>query len=665
MNQHTGINIFNQFGFKERSKSGAHLIGNCPFCGKPDHFFLNAEAANKSWDCKVCLRQGGFKTFLRQIVDYCADTFTPATAKKLLVDRGNTISYDTMHQLQVGFHPYTGQYVIPVFDAGENVMNVKLYNFHAMRNASGCSAAMYGLWLTDYDKCTDIFVAEGEWDAMVLYEMISSLGLSGIGLIGVPGAGTFKQEVLPYLNGKKVHLLYDNDEAGQKGMEKAAVLLADVAREIFALHWPEGTADGCDIRDIRKAQKTPEKLYEFISENLAPVSVTTSAAEGPKFTGEIVKATEVYDMFKKHLHIPDTTLLDVVFGTVLANRLPGDPLWMFVVAPPGATKTEPLLAFSGANVIEILSTLTPHTLISGTNFGGGGDPSLVPKLNGKVLIIKDFTTILTMPVTEREEIFGILRDVYDGECSKPFGNGIFRKYKSKFGILAAVTPVIEMFTEEHAALGERFLRWRNYVPTSLDARRVYIKKAISNVGKEVEIRADLVEITHRVLEANYDIVPEVPDKFAEKIICLAQLVAILRGTVTREKYTKEITHKPFIELGTRVSKQLVKLMLGVAIFRQKDKVDASDYRVAVQVARSSVPLRLLEVFEHVYECGKEGANVASTVKAVGLPMSTCTLVMENLCMLRAIEKHPVPGGNRVKYIVNKEMCEYVKNSQLF
>lgn len=667
--QAAGLNIFNQFGFKEKSQSGAHSIGNCPFCGKPDHFFLNVSSPNKSWDCKKCLRQGGFKTFLSQITDYCADQFTLEAAKKLIVDRGDAISYDTFKFARVGFHPWTGKYVIPVYGQNEEVLNIKLYDFHSMQNAAGCTAAMYGLWLTDFSQCADIFVAEGEWDALAFLEIIFGMDLQGVGLLAAPGAGTFKQDTLPLLQNKRVYLMYDNDDAGRKGRDKAIALLSGVAKQVFTLQWPEGTPDGFDIRDLMakgKMNLSVQNAYETIADNLVEVGGIpgTESGSGEPYSGEPVDCTEVYEAFQKHLHIPDTTLLDVIFGTVLANRLQGDPLWMFIVAPPGATKTEPLLSFTGAECIEILSTLTPHTLISGTNFGAGGDPSLVPKLNGKVLVIKDFTTILTLPVTEREEIFGILRDVYDGECSKPFGNGIFRKYKSKFGIIAAVTPVIEWFTEEHAALGERFLRWRNYVPKGLSARKKFIRKALDNVGNEDVIRADLVTVAHKVIRSDYsEEVPEVPERIADQIICLAQIVAIMRGTVNREKYTKEITHKPFIELGTRVSKQLYKLLLGIGMFRRCKECGEHEYQIVTHVARSTVPHRLLEVMEHIYKQGTEGATAQSASKSTELPLNTCQMILENLHVLGAILKTVDNVQKKVIYTIGDELRDYISYSK--
>ncbi len=89
---------------------------------------------------------------------------------------------------------------------------------------------------------------------------------------------------------------------------------------------------------------------------------------------------EVLRALRRWLHLPDEDSLDVLMAVAIAIYLPGDPLWLYYVGPPGATKTEPLRALSGPRV-QTLSTLTPNTLISGLK---GNDVDLLPHLDPKV-----------------------------------------------------------------------------------------------------------------------------------------------------------------------------------------------------------------------------------------------------------------------------------------
>jgi hypothetical protein len=103
-------------------------------------------------------------------------------------------------------------------------------------------------------------------------------------------------------------------------------------------------------------------------------------------------------------------------------------VWLLIVAPSGGTKTELIRSVKNYPGMYTLSSLTSKTLISGKiHKNKEGDQEvkvfgLAQKLNGQVLLIKDFTIILDLPAAERGEIFAQLRDLYDGYIEKGFGN---------------------------------------------------------------------------------------------------------------------------------------------------------------------------------------------------------------------------------------------------
>src|SRR5205809_4174756 len=89
--------------------------------------------------------------------------------------------------------------------------------------------------------------------------------------------------------------------------------------------------------------------------------------------------------------IKDPGIIKVLVGLIIANRLPGDPCWLFLVAPSGGLKSELIQALNLVPEVYSLSKFTPQTLIS----GHGKAQSLLLRLSddGKtVLSMKDFTT---------------------------------------------------------------------------------------------------------------------------------------------------------------------------------------------------------------------------------------------------------------------------------
>ena len=76
--------------------------------------------------------------------------------------------------------------------------------------------------------------------------------------------------------------------------------------------------------------------------------------------------TETLCVFTKWLHLPDAMPVLAVLGTVAANQLPGDAVWLGIVAPPSSAKTEILNALRPLPDVYEAATLTPASLLSGT-----------------------------------------------------------------------------------------------------------------------------------------------------------------------------------------------------------------------------------------------------------------------------------------------------------
>jgi len=473
---------------------------------------------------------------------------------------------------------------------------------------------------------------------------------------------------------KDVIFAYDNDEPGRVGAIKAHNTVAPLARTVRHIKWKEDTPEKYDVRDQCAANKrgAVKSLRALFDDTPAPaenekVVVNTSKPEEVVYEGNGLRAETLYKHFTKWLHLPDTMCLDAIFGTVIANRQPGDPLWLFLVAPPGGTKTEPLLALSDSLGIICKSSLSAKSLVSGQIVSGGVDPSLLPRLNGKVLIIKDFTTVLSMPQIWREEVFGILRDAYDGKFERDYGNGVFRKYETSFGIIAGVTPAIEHYSEGCSALGERFLSYHMPIARGIRARRKFIERAQANVGKEEEMKDELRSAAKRCLDYAFDEPCSMPVDIAGKIIDLAQVTSQMRGVVARDRFTKDITHRAYAELGTRLVKQLTKLAVGIAKFRRSDVVGLREYQVLERIARGSMPSGAKAAIESmVLKTEKEGWTTKELSEIIGLPpFPTTDRIMQNLHLLGVVRRARGVVATTNHWTLEDEFLEAAINAEVF
>lgn len=653
---------FEQHGFVQEGEIGDQAYGNCIFCGKEKgHFYINKETYQ--FDCKSCGITGGFQTFLQEVVKHCQQFFKQRTAINLSKNRQIKIS--TLKEAGIGYNPKTGCYILPILKMdGKGIEDIRIYKLDGkFISTKGCHVGLFG-W--ENLKSDTIWLCEGEWDAMVMREILKEAKIEQ-NVLAVPGANTFKGEWVNIFRDKIIFILYDNDEVGQQGAIKVYNTLNAVTNSLMFLCWSSNYEDGFDVRDFYKL-KGIETLISLTSlMEPFPKGIKESVVEEIKYQGKGIHPNQVYSQYQKWLKFPkdDTTVLDVIFGTIIANRLKGEPLWLFVVAPSGGMKSELLMTLFESTEIFSASTITPHALISGANFGGGGDPSLIPKLNGKVFIIKDFTVILSMNINDREEIFAILRDCYDGHAEKQFGNGIFRSYKSKFGLIAGVTPKIDEYTETHVALGERFIRYKIPISHDLDERMSMISKALSNVTNEEKMRSDLSNLAIKILDFDFGEIPIISSEMEQKITGLAMWTSLLRSVITRDRYTREVLYYASEELGTRLAKQFKKLLLGIALFRRLDKVGESEYKIIKNIASNTIPIRIERIISQIFSRNPTASYTDLEIaEMISLPGGTTKRLVENLHMLDVMRKE-ILSSIKIKWTLSEKILRLIEASEVY
>jgi len=370
-----------------------------------------------------------------------------------------------------------------------------------------------------------------------------------------------------------------------------------------------------------------------------------------------ITLAEAREIFNRWLQGLDPDLLDVVFGVIFAHLLDGDPVWLFIIGPPGDGKTEVVRALSIVAMVFMLSSLKPAALISGYETDDGSDPSLLPKLDGKVLIVKDFTTVLTMPNEARAEILGTLRDAYDGEASKAFGNGKVPTYRSRFGLLAAVTPAIESYWGVSQQLGERFLRFR----LQGGGRVAKVTKAVANAKEETRMRCELSEAARGVLAQPFREVC-IPLDVAEQLIHLADFVSRARSEVARDR-KGAVEFIPMPEIGTRIGKALKKLAMGIALARGADTVDADILRIIRRVAKDCIPSVRSKLLAALWELRNGEYSTADVAEAAEVATDTARVWLDDLRLLGIVQRS-APAKNLHQWRLRDEFMDTMTRAGL-
>jgi replicative DNA helicase len=225
----------------------------CPLCKKDNwHFFIGTGDKDGLWDCKRCGERGNLYQLATKLGDKLTDILSlkewggnnktdidpiPNIHKfheDLLLD-GDVLDYlfcergftmDAIKWAQLGVKTENGGkwLVIPYFNNGQPVF----VKYRTLPPAAKDFRATRGRDVPLYNQdclkpnMEELLFAEGETDC------ISLISNGILNTVGVPGAGVQKTmwvERIDNLKPKKIYLVYDNDQAGQKAAQEMAIKL--------------------------------------------------------------------------------------------------------------------------------------------------------------------------------------------------------------------------------------------------------------------------------------------------------------------------------------------------------------------------------------------------------------------------------------------------------
>lgn len=651
--------------------AGGDWVGNCFACGKDEHFFVNPNSGQ--WDCKVCGESGNIPTFLQKLVEKRHADMSRRDWLRLSKLRG--MPSGVMKQRQVGWCPIQKRWLIPCRSASGSVADVRAWDGKIIKCTAGLNSQLFGAErLAKAPRGAKVWLLEGEWDGMAMDWLLRESKQDAV-VVAVPGATTLKRDWVALFSDKDVTAVYDADEAGDKGAEKAARLLGPVVKSLSFVCWPDSVKKGWDLRDFASAAigEDPDddewavdamRELEALSRPhprrgdaaVKPVKKQAAASAGAARELPELRPMDFSELSAcfaaQILMTPDLTCaLKVMMAVALSNDIRSDPLWVYVVGAPGAGKTMLLQALQGSERCVFRSTITPHGLVSGWS---QGDPSLVPRLSEKCLVVKDFTEILQMQPLARDEIYATLRGAFDGSVDKSFGNGVHRVYNrhtdppfNGFSMLAGVTHAIHGHRE--ASLGERFLKIQLKKPTEERAAEINLA-ALNSLGLERTREDDLQWAVACFLSrpVTLETLPPFTKEYAVRLNYLVNLVAFMRAQVESNRYTGELMYRPMPESGTRLTKQLGQLARLLAFIDGASEVGEEQFEVVERVAFDTAYGFHLEIVNVMMSLGGE-ATKKQVRKAMGVSDATVSRRFDDLQVLQVVtrlEETKDSGGGR-------------------
>jgi hypothetical protein len=316
--------------------------------------------------------------------------------------------------------------------------------------------------------------------------------------------------------------------------------------------------------------------------------------------------------------------LSIMLACAASTMTPDELLWICVISPASTGKTTLVEAVGTAR--KFTKTVSSFKgLHSGWQSDNKGeeDNSLMPHIKDKTLIIKDADPLLKSP--NRDVILGDLRDAYDTNTAPSFKNKVKRDYTNhRFTTIICGTEA--MLELDAAEVGARFLNVvimrgiEEQFERSINHRVIH--RITRNRGVSVNGATDSHDDTNKLkckqmtggyveylrrnasdLLAAIDVDSNM-EEFADEIDFTAQFIAFLRARPAKKQ--DEVTSR---EMSARLSAQLSKLALCLAVVLNRPTVDAEVMRRVRQTAIDTARGRTFDICELLYKSGEDGMEV--------------------------------------------------------
>lgn len=364
---------------------------------------------------------------------------------------------------------------------------------------------------------------------------------------------------------------------------------------------------------------------------------------------------DIYTKIDEYLLLKDKSVIKLLAGFHIANRLPVDPPWLFITAGSSTGKTELLKLLELSDGYYALDDLTNNSLLSGMR-RTDQSASLLHRLNdGSFLVFSDFTTMLSKNREELSAILGKLRTVFDGKATRITGGTEGEiKWEGKVGLLAACTTTLYSKTEDYAEVGQRMIIY--HLQTAGDyeigkfrfTHRKKDKKAIT-----LELQTMFAEYVKGIeLPQSWQELPDFDDETERDILDIAHLAVTARSPLQRDKYSrgKPLTGREDKESIGRVQGQLMTISYGLMLQNEDKKLTAEDRKLLYKIGLDCIDPRRRDLLRILTEFSY-GGDLDQLADKTDYPKETALVMIEDLVALRMVErvKTSTAYGNKISY----------------
>lgn len=389
-------------------------------------------------------------------------------------------------------------------------------------------------------------------------------------------------------------------------------------------------------------------LTTIITEALTELDLNEVISIQPQACSSFQKLMQIYE---QDMILTDSMrdCLAICLATHIAVALEGDPLWMYLVGAPSSGKST-LCELIASDEIHTRSLSKFTGLVSGSRQG----THLVPLLQGKCVIVKDGTLLLESTPQQLANVYGELRDIFDGSLNAEYRNGVSASFSNiMFGMVIGITERI--YSLNMAALGERFLHCRLETDRGIEVTRN--RKAISSIltsisrstlegneagdsrsfPKQRAYTAGFLSHLHSRIRQEDVLRPDHTQDDIDFIQALTDVVACSRAEAARSKEfgSSELLYDARPEAGTRVGKQLGKLALCLCYVLGETRITSTIRQMLNKVATDTAYSRQNRIIKTI--ALSHGLTRAAIAQLTEIPLESITRKIDDLISLGILQ----------------------------
>ena len=154
-------------------------------------------------------------------------------------------------------------------------------------------------------------------------------------------------------------------------------------------------------------------------------------------------------------------------------------------------------------------------------------------------------------------------------------------------------------------------------------------------------------------------IPSCDSSDMEQIKALGNITAKLRSEVARDRY-HTVLYYPEAEIGTRLTKQLLKLAQALAVFHEHETIEPDDIHCLVRIARDCIPRQRYEIMK-VLADRYDYADGTSIGEESNTPTQTAKETLEELWMLKLLERR---GTHTFEWCLNDGTRTLLEQSRI-